>query len=134
VDPYLYFCLRFIVCTEIIPFTLRFVGVAHALTTAAETVHQTREPCRRPSRGLCSPEVRADDLMTCCFVSGHSGVPSVTTGGSQVRCHELRQKGGQLRVVWGKAAGRWQEPRHTVGCYHLVTSSKPGFGISQSVR
>jgi hypothetical protein len=74
-------------------FTLRFMQVAHALTTAAETVHQTREPCCGPPRGLVSPEVRADDLLLCvetlrCARRNNRWESS--------KVYELRQKDGQI--------------------------------------
>jgi len=66
VDPYLYSPLRLHrVHTDNSSFALRFLQVAHALTTAAATVDQTREPCCGPPRGPVSSEVRADDLLRC---------------------------------------------------------------------
>ena len=132
-DLYLYASL----CTQISSFTLRCMQAIHALTTAGKGFVR-RANLAVDSRVVCV--ARRCALMTCCFVLRHFGVPDVT-GGSQVRCYELRQMDGRIvtavRVIYalcggknialdGRAmAGRRQGPKHP---FH-----KPEFSASQSV-
>ena len=142
-DPYLYCPYVFIACTQI-TLTSLYVLCTKQLTTAAATTRQACEPCCGPARGLVIPAVRADDLLLCVETlrcarrnnrwESSKVLRTETDGRTDGRTAKSLQQCLSIRGVWGKPAERWQRPLHTVHCYHFITFSKPGFGMSQSIR